>query len=208
MSKIIKQLQHGPAGKKAGSRAFLCLEDLLACYGRMAPGRDAILAPGRPPVTYGALRARANEAVRGLRSLGVGPSDRVAVVLPNGPEAAVAMIAVAAGAVCVPLNPGYTADECQRYFADLRVSALLTSADMDFGEPWPRSCHRHTRHRSGAPAQRGARRVQPCRPGNGAHRRWRVGSQHRRCVYPIDLGHLVAPEDGSPDPRRRLSVGL
>ena len=97
----------------------------------MAPGRNAILAPGRPPVTYGALRARANDAVRGLRSLGVGPSDRVAVVLPNGPEAAVAMVAVAAGAVCVPLNPGYTADECQRYFGDLRVSALLTGADMD-----------------------------------------------------------------------------
>jgi len=72
-----------------------------------------------------------NDAVRGLRSLGVGLGDRVAVVLPNGPETAVAMIAVAAGAVCVPLNPGYTADEWQRYFGDLRVSALLTRADMD-----------------------------------------------------------------------------
>ena len=41
------------------------------------------------------------------------------------------MIAVAAGAVCVPLNPGLTADEWQRYFGDLRVSALLTRADMD-----------------------------------------------------------------------------
>jgi acyl-CoA synthetase (AMP-forming)/AMP-acid ligase II/acyl carrier protein len=97
----------------------------------MAPDREAILAPGRPPVTYGALWARVNDAVRGLRSLGVGPGDRVAVVLPNGPETAVAMIAVAAGAVCVPLNPGYTTDEWQRYFGDLRVSALLTRADMD-----------------------------------------------------------------------------
>ncbi len=131
MSKTIKQLQHEPAGQKAGSRAFSCLQDLLACYGRTAPGRNAILAPGRPPVTYGALCARVNDVVRGLRSLGVGRSDRVAVVLPNGPEAAVAMIAVAAGAVCVPLNPGFTADEWQRYFGDLRVSALLTRADMD-----------------------------------------------------------------------------
>ena len=46
-----------------------------------------------------------------------GRSDRVAVVLPDGPETAVAIIAVAAGAVCVPLNPGFTADEWHRYFA-------------------------------------------------------------------------------------------
>jgi amino acid adenylation domain-containing protein len=97
----------------------------------MAPGRKAILAPGRPPVTYGGLLARTNAAVRELRSLGVGRSDRVAVVLPNGPETAVATIAVAAGAVCVPLNPGFTADEWQRYFGDLRIAALLTRADMD-----------------------------------------------------------------------------
>jgi acyl-CoA synthetase (AMP-forming)/AMP-acid ligase II/acyl carrier protein len=82
-------------------------------------------------VTYGELWAWANEGVRRLQSLGLGRSDRVAVVLPNGPEAAVAMIAVAIGAVCVPLNPGFTADEWRRYFDDLRVSALLTWPDMD-----------------------------------------------------------------------------
>src|SRR5260370_31904633 len=131
LSKILKPLQHGPAGKKAASRAFLCLQDLLACYGRTAPGRNAILAPGRPPVTYGALWARANDTVRGLRSLGMGRSDRVAVVLPNGPEAAVALIAVAAGAVCVPLNPGFTAVEWRRYFGALRVSPLLTRPAID-----------------------------------------------------------------------------
>ena len=116
---------------RRGSLVFLHLADLLAHYGRMAPGRNAILAPGRAPVTYGALWAQANDVVRELRSLGVGRSDRVAVVLPNGPEAAVAMIAVAAAAVCVPLNPGFTADEWQRYFGDLRIAALLTRADMD-----------------------------------------------------------------------------
>jgi amino acid adenylation domain-containing protein len=129
--KVIKQLQHGPAGNKAGNRIFSCLEDLLACYGRMAPARNAILAPGRAPLTYGALWGRANDAVRELRGLGVGRSDRVAVVLPDGAEAAVATIAVAAGAVCVPLHPGFTAEEWQRYFCDLRVAALLTCADMN-----------------------------------------------------------------------------
>ena len=170
MSRINKELRHGTPGKKAGSRAFLCLEDLLACYGRTAPNRNAILAPGRPPVTYGELWARANDAVRGLRSLGIGRNDRVAVVLPNGPEAAVAMIAVAAGAVCVPLNPDFTADEWQRYFGDLRVSALLTRADMD-------SASRGVAHDLGIPVI-----DLPPRPSEGPSAFSLVGPATRRIV--------------------------
>jgi acyl-CoA synthetase (AMP-forming)/AMP-acid ligase II/acyl carrier protein len=79
-------------------------------------------------MTYGALWMQTRDIVRGLRSVGVGRTDRVAVVLPDGPEAAVAMVAVAAGAVCVPLNPGFTDDEYQRYFGELRLAALLTGA--------------------------------------------------------------------------------
>jgi len=41
------------------------------------------------------------------------------------------MIAVSAGATCVPLDLGFTAHECQRFFADLRVSALVTRAGLD-----------------------------------------------------------------------------
>ena len=82
-------------------------------------------------MTYGALLMQVNDVVRGLRSLGVGRTDRVAVVLPHGPEAAVAMIAVAAGAVCVPLNPDFTDDEYQRYFGELHLAALLTRADLN-----------------------------------------------------------------------------
>jgi len=41
------------------------------------------------------------------------------------------MIAVAAGAVCVPLNPGFTDDEYQRYFGELHLAALLTRADLN-----------------------------------------------------------------------------
>jgi acyl-CoA synthetase (AMP-forming)/AMP-acid ligase II/acyl carrier protein len=82
-------------------------------------------------MTYGTLWARAKETVHRLRELGVGRRDRVAVVLPDGPEAAATMISVAAGAVCVPLNPGFTADEWQRYFSELRVAALLTRPDIE-----------------------------------------------------------------------------
>jgi acyl-CoA synthetase (AMP-forming)/AMP-acid ligase II/acyl carrier protein len=131
MSKIIKQLQHGTPRKSARRSSFSCLQHLLSDHGRNAPDRHAILAPGRLPMTYGMLWMQANDVVCGLRSIGVGRTDRVAVVLPDGPEAAVAMIAVAAGAVCVPLNPGFTDDEYQRYFGELHLAALLTRADLN-----------------------------------------------------------------------------
>ncbi len=41
------------------------------------------------------------------------------------------MVAVAAGAVCVPLNPAFTQDEYQRYFGELHLAALLTRADLN-----------------------------------------------------------------------------
>ena len=131
MSKIIYSLQDGPTGNNARSHAFSCLGELLAWHARTAPDGNAILGSGRPPITYGALWAAANDTLHRLRSVGVGRSDRVAVVLPDGPESAVAVIAVASGAVCVPLNPGFTADECQRYFGELRVAALITRPDTD-----------------------------------------------------------------------------
>jgi acyl-CoA synthetase (AMP-forming)/AMP-acid ligase II/acyl carrier protein len=144
MSKIIKQLQHGTPRKSARRRSFSCIQDLLSDHGRNAPDRYAILAPGRLPMTYGMLWIQANDIVRGLRSIGVGRTDRVAVVLPDGPEAAVAMITIAAGAVCVPLNPGFTEDEYQRYFGELHLTALLTRADLN-------SASRRVAHTLGIP---------------------------------------------------------
>jgi len=144
LSKIIKELPHGHARKSVGRRPFSSLSDLLSDHGRNAPDRCAILAPGRLPMTYGALWRHANDVVRALRSSGVGRTDRVAVVLPNGPEAAVAMITVAAGAVCVPLNSDFTYDEYQRYFGELHLAALLTRADLD-------SASRRVAHALGIP---------------------------------------------------------
>jgi amino acid adenylation domain-containing protein len=130
LSKTAKKWPHRDVGK-AEQRVFACVGDLLAHYGRNLPDRPAILAPGGEALTYGAFWARANEIVRELRDFGIGGSDRVAVVLPGGAQAAVATIAVATGAVCVPLHPGFAAEEWRRYFADLRVAALLTCSNVD-----------------------------------------------------------------------------
>ncbi len=122
---------NGLAGAgNAGTRTFSSIENMIAHHARTAPRRKAILSLEHPPLTYAGLRARTNEIVVGLRKLGIGRRDRVALLMPNGPENAIAAIATAAGAVCVPLNPRFTADECRRYFPDLRLAALLTMAGM------------------------------------------------------------------------------
>jgi acyl-CoA synthetase (AMP-forming)/AMP-acid ligase II len=99
---------------------------------RLAPGAEAapaILAAERPPLTHGALRALIGATVARLNSLGIGPGDRVAIVLPNGPEMATAFLAIAAGATTAPLNPGYREDEFDFYLSDIGAKALVVTAD-------------------------------------------------------------------------------
>jgi oxalate---CoA ligase len=69
-----------------------------------------------------ALRAPDRPA---LNSLGIVRNDRVAIVLPNGPEMAASFVAVASGATAAPLNPAYRADEFEFYLNDLKAKALL-----------------------------------------------------------------------------------
>lgn len=114
---------------KAIRPPFSSLDELLLHFAREAPHTTAILAPGSRNLTYRGLQARVREIIGGLRSLGVSRGDRVALVMGNGPECAIATIALAAGAVCVPLNPNFTATELYRYFVEAQVTALLTTAD-------------------------------------------------------------------------------
>jgi acyl-CoA synthetase (AMP-forming)/AMP-acid ligase II/acyl carrier protein len=130
LSKISCKLKNQPTRKDTSSGAFSCLGDLLAYQARTATDRIAILGPERWSMTYGALWSSSDDTLRRLRSIGVSRTDRVAVVLPNGPETAMTIVAVAVGAVCVPLNPQFTADECRRYFAELGLAALLTRRDL------------------------------------------------------------------------------
>ncbi len=105
-----------------------CLADLLARRARRQPDAPAILAPGRAPLTYGGLIEHVEDVVRRLNATGIGRADRVAVVLPNGPEMAIAFLAVAAGASCAPLNPGYREPEFEFYLSDLRARAIVLPA--------------------------------------------------------------------------------
>ena len=96
-----------------------------------APDAAAILAPGRAPLTYALLASLAEARAMQLNELGIGRGDRVAVVLPNGPEMAVAFLAVASVATCAPLNPDYRESEFDFYLSDLAARAVILPAGVD-----------------------------------------------------------------------------
>ncbi len=92
----------------------------------------AICIPGGvKPLRYRELVDLAQRTVETLNASGIGRGDRVAMVLPNGPEAASAFVCIAAGAATAPLNPGYHAEEFEFYLADLGAKALVVEAGID-----------------------------------------------------------------------------
>ena len=93
-------------------------------------GATAIAAPERKALDYAGLRAHARATVAALNAAGIGRGDRVAIVLPNGPEMASAFVAIGAGATTAPLNAGYRADEFEFYLTDLKARALVVEAGM------------------------------------------------------------------------------
>ena len=100
------------------------IRDLLA--GRTGP---ALGQPGRPDLGYPGLLAAIDRVGRQLGTLGVGPGDDVAIVLPNGPEMAAAFLAVGSHAVAAPLNPAYTQAEFAFYMQDLGARLLIVAGE-------------------------------------------------------------------------------
>ncbi len=98
------------------------LKDLLATGADAAP---ALRAPSRKALDFGALRRLIDDTLARLNGLGIGRNDRVAIVLPNGPEMAACYMACASGVASAPLNPAYRADEFEFYLSDLHAKALI-----------------------------------------------------------------------------------
>lgn len=81
-------------------------------------------------LTYDGLRERVEALAGRLAGLGVGRGDRVALVVPNGPEIVQLALAIAAvGAAAAPLNPAYTRDEFAYYLEDLAPRVVLVTED-------------------------------------------------------------------------------
>ena len=121
--------ENGPPQEGAAPPRSAPIREWIQHRSLAAPDRAALLAQGRDPLSYRALFDLIESTARTLRRLGLRRDDRVAVVLPTGPEMAAAVAAIAAGAVCVPLNPRIATGDWHQYFRQLRVKALLTMPD-------------------------------------------------------------------------------
>src|SRR5262245_8446387 len=88
-------------------------EGFLPLFTRLAAATpDRIFARfGQRPLTFGQLKASVAGLAGWLRQQGVGPGDRVALMLRNGEDALGLMLAIAdAGAIWVPVHTGAVGD--------------------------------------------------------------------------------------------------
>ena len=98
---------------------------------RRNPNNPALLSMERAPLTYSRLLAHCLRVMTDLNHAGISRGDRVAVVLPNGPEMAACLLAVTMGASCAPLNPNYRRREFEFYLSDLAPQALIVQEGAD-----------------------------------------------------------------------------
>ncbi|HEU5101244.1 MAG TPA: AMP-binding protein, partial [Roseiflexaceae bacterium] len=101
------------------------LLDLIAGAG----DHPALLAPGRPALSYTQLRANVIELAGQLNSFGLGRGDRIAIAMGNGPEVILTFFAAALCGTAAPLNPKYKQDEFAFYYEDIHAKALIRLPD-------------------------------------------------------------------------------
>lgn len=104
------------------ARSLWQILDSTAGFGR------GIGAPGRDWLDHARLKALAGETITALNQAGIGRGDRLAMVMPNGPEAATAFVCAGCATTAAPLNPAYKAEEVEFYLTDLKPRALLLQA--------------------------------------------------------------------------------
>jgi long-chain acyl-CoA synthetase len=88
------------------------------------------LVHGTERIGWPEVRERTDRLAQGLASLGLGPGDPVAVVLPNIPAFAVSFFAIARlGGVVVPLNPHFKDAEFDFHFDEAGVKAIIREGE-------------------------------------------------------------------------------
>ncbi|MEU7150150.1 amino acid adenylation domain-containing protein [Streptomyces sp. NPDC045456] len=92
------------------------------------PDAPAVVS-GALTLTYRELDARANRYAHHLHAQGVGPGDRVAVLLPRTAELVTVLLGIAkAGAVSVPVDTSYPAERVRHLLEDSAPALVVTEA--------------------------------------------------------------------------------
>ena len=103
------------------------LLDTLREHAERAPDAVALIAPDGTPTTYESLVGQIEGLAHVLRGCGVGPTDRVAVAVPNGRDLAITNLAVISAAACAPFAVEQPAAEFERQLGRIGARALIVA---------------------------------------------------------------------------------
>ncbi|MFG3691061.1 amino acid adenylation domain-containing protein [Micromonospora sp. NPDC047740] len=105
--------------------------ELFERTARRTPDQLAVVGrDGR--LTHAELHARANRLARYLIAAGVGPEDRVALILPRTTDVVVAILGVLkAGAAYLPIDPAMPRDRAAAMLEDAAPALVLTELDEE-----------------------------------------------------------------------------
>jgi len=124
---IVERDQVRVFGTGAQHRAGELLPDLFSRQVEWDPDQLAVVC-GEHSRTFGELSDDANRLARALVDRGAGPEKVVAVVLDRSVTAMTAMVAVLlAGAVYLPIDPGYPPERVATILADAEPAAVITT---------------------------------------------------------------------------------
>ena len=130
-----KIIERGPAKSKDTLLTMehsspATLTELLGNRAKQHPDKLALIFKDRR-WTYGEFQREVERVANGLIRIGVKKGDRIAFLLPNSAEFLFATFAVTRiGAVFVPLNPQYTAEEAEYVLHHSEASIVLTSPEL------------------------------------------------------------------------------
>ncbi len=91
----------------------------------LLPREPAIVCSASAPLPYGDLERQIDTVRRQLRDAGFDRDARISVMMPNGPEAILALVALSCCAVAVPLDPRLTEAEIDQRLSRLHLSAIV-----------------------------------------------------------------------------------
>ncbi|MBW3656744.1 MAG: amino acid adenylation domain-containing protein, partial [Gemmatimonadetes bacterium] len=111
-----------------------CVHELFQAQAAQTP--DAIaLAWGDQALTYRELDARTNRVAEQLTRLGVGPDDRVGVLLERRDQVLATLAVLKAGGCCVPVDPAYPPERVALMLADAGARVVVSEPGFPGARP-------------------------------------------------------------------------
>lgn len=102
----------------------------IAHYANVTPQKPALIEPNGLTLSYKELLAQIEATSRRLREAGIGPGQKVAVLLPQGVLQVLAVLGVLQEHIAIPLQARTTTSEVDSHLRRLSASALITSQEF------------------------------------------------------------------------------